>query len=744
MTISAQEIAQSLGDGEGGRGGARGGSTFTVLCPAHNDSSPSLSITERDGNILIKCHAGCSQDAVIFALRERGLWPKGELGGVGKEAWRTANWAPEAQRNPKGIQHPTLGHPSMQWEYRDRQGRLVGYIYRFNREDGGKEILPLSWGVTEDGSKGSWRLKAFNEKRPLYGGQHLLANPKAPVLIVEGEKTADAAKIIFPDYIVLTWPGGSGGVKVVDWSGLSQRKITIWPDADEPGLKAAANIAEILKASGAEGIKLVDLPEDLPKSWDLADEIPEELRLGLDLHILLANAKDFIPSGDKVIDKLNAEMGFVLIGGKACIIIERHVERIGCKMPEYVSLAAMKAKHENRLVQVGMRQVNEFQYWMSHPMRREYDEVVFEPLSERKKVYNLWRGFSYGVEPTGNCSLFLEHVYKNVAQGDEAKGDWIIGFFAQMIQSPRVKPGVSLAVRGNQGCGKSIIGETIGALIKPHWVLVSGSRYVTGNFNSHMGQALLLQSDEGFFAGDPRNTGILKSLITSETHRIEHKGVDSFEVPNYIRLFITSNSHQVVPAEFGERRFATYECGDGNRQDHDFFGEMKRQLKEENGYGALLHHLQTFDLKKVDLWKLPQTEALLQQKQYSMPPFPMFMFEQVLGGTLFGMDWGKGEILRGRLYDAYIAYCDKMKYNHRLSPTHVGIELNNLNPGILTKVTTVGRTEGGERLRERAYILGTLEEWRKIFDGLLSHPVEWEVNYEKELMSFTEEEKELF
>ena len=41
-------------------------------CPAHEDRNPSLSATERDGQVL-HCHAGCMQEAVLEALRGRGL-----------------------------------------------------------------------------------------------------------------------------------------------------------------------------------------------------------------------------------------------------------------------------------------------------------------------------------------------------------------------------------------------------------------------------------------------------------------------------------------------------------------------------------------------------------------------------------------------------------------------------------------------------------------------------------------------
>ena len=47
---------------------------FSACCPAHYDKHPSLSVTETNGKILLKCFAGCSQESVIGALRNLGLW----------------------------------------------------------------------------------------------------------------------------------------------------------------------------------------------------------------------------------------------------------------------------------------------------------------------------------------------------------------------------------------------------------------------------------------------------------------------------------------------------------------------------------------------------------------------------------------------------------------------------------------------------------------------------------------------
>ncbi len=42
--------------------------SFSGLCPAHDDSTPSLSITLVDDKILLKCHTNCALDAICNAL----------------------------------------------------------------------------------------------------------------------------------------------------------------------------------------------------------------------------------------------------------------------------------------------------------------------------------------------------------------------------------------------------------------------------------------------------------------------------------------------------------------------------------------------------------------------------------------------------------------------------------------------------------------------------------------------------
>ncbi len=54
----------------------RCGKGFMARCPAHDDSSPSLSLRESEGRVLVHCFGGCEQGRVLAALRARGLWPE--------------------------------------------------------------------------------------------------------------------------------------------------------------------------------------------------------------------------------------------------------------------------------------------------------------------------------------------------------------------------------------------------------------------------------------------------------------------------------------------------------------------------------------------------------------------------------------------------------------------------------------------------------------------------------------------
>lgn len=150
---------------------------------------------------------------------------------------------------------PTAGAENV-WHYSD-----TFLVARFP----GKQIRPIAW----NGDR--WEFKAPPAPRPLLNLSNLLVRPADPVIVVEGEKAADAASRLFPEQLITTWPSGCKAINKADWSPLIGRRVILWPDADKPGREAMAKLAAKLIREGIERVRIVNPPEDAPEGWDLAD-----------------------------------------------------------------------------------------------------------------------------------------------------------------------------------------------------------------------------------------------------------------------------------------------------------------------------------------------------------------------------------------------------------------------------------------------------------------------------------------
>ena len=94
--------------------------------------------------------------------------------------------------------------PSAHYKYTDKLGATAFYIVRWDfikDNQRKKETRPYTFNV----QKNEWcSNNSYPTPHPLYNLLELISRPDSPVLIVEGEKTVEAAKQLFPDYVVVT------------------------------------------------------------------------------------------------------------------------------------------------------------------------------------------------------------------------------------------------------------------------------------------------------------------------------------------------------------------------------------------------------------------------------------------------------------------------------------------------------------------------------------------------------------
>ena len=138
---------------------------------------------------------------------------------------------------PCNFRHPVHGDPTGRWPWHDAAGRLIGYTYRFDFERDGehdKELLPVTYCTITEGDRTyrAWRAKGIPAPRPLYRLPQLLAETAKPIIFTEGEKKADRALELFPDFASTTTMGGADAPHLTDFSPVAGKPVVIWPDHD--------------------------------------------------------------------------------------------------------------------------------------------------------------------------------------------------------------------------------------------------------------------------------------------------------------------------------------------------------------------------------------------------------------------------------------------------------------------------------------------------------------------------------
>lgn len=261
----------------------RDGGDLRGLCPFHDDHSPSLVVfTGGDGEQRFRCY-GCEAkgDAIEWVRRLEGLdfvaaveRLEGVLGTTpvatarARAAHALHDTAPSCADAIRARLRRMGGKQVGRWQYLDAEGALVGGCLRFDPPEGRKrKEIRYFW---RHGAKWSEQVR---RDAPLYGLPEILAaDPATPILVVEGEKTADAARRC--GFIATTSPYGAGKGDHADWSPLRDRVVLLSPDNDDAGERHVADVSERCRAAGARDVRVVRLADswpEMPPKGDLAD-----------------------------------------------------------------------------------------------------------------------------------------------------------------------------------------------------------------------------------------------------------------------------------------------------------------------------------------------------------------------------------------------------------------------------------------------------------------------------------------
>ena len=143
------------------------------------------------------------------------------------------------------------------WPYKNVAGLIEIFDVRFENMENQKAVITFFW----DGKI----IRAAGAPVLLYDRDRIAADTESPILIVEGAKTAEAAKNV-PGFIPTTWNGGGKKCKQADWTPLKDRRVYIYPDDDQKVYgEKHPKAGELMKWSEQPGVVTAfDIKKKLP------------------------------------------------------------------------------------------------------------------------------------------------------------------------------------------------------------------------------------------------------------------------------------------------------------------------------------------------------------------------------------------------------------------------------------------------------------------------------------------------
>lgn len=420
---------------------------------------------------------------------------------------------------------------------------------------------------------------------------------------------------------------------------------------------------------------------------------------------------------DAEIQELNDEHFIVNIGGKVCIANIDPDPHTGRDVLSLSSSADFRLRYQNRMTPENKSIAV---IWLASPNRRQYRGLTFDPSGTPEGYFNLFTGFP--VEPIkGDCGLYWEHVYSNICSGNVDHYWYVRRWMAHSIQRPDELPGTAVVLRGQQGTGKGVFVDNYGQLFGEHYVTLYRLDQMTGRFNAHIKNVMVLHANEATCRGDKVGEGVLKGLITDTKVPIEYKGKDIITIDNYKRIIVATNEDWAVPMGMDDRRFLVLEVSSAKKENKIYFAAIIEQMAN-GGQEALMYDLLHEDLTGFDVRTVPFSASNFEQKLHSAPAIVNWWFEKLSDGCLtpgeFSQSASKWTIMpsHDQLHGDFAQWCRDAR-THSMSKALFGRALRKLLPGLTLGEARCNQTviDTNGKVRIRYYLLPSLQECRQAF-----------------------------
>jgi hypothetical protein len=275
-------------------------------------------------------------------------------------------------------------------------------------------------------------------------------------------------------------------------------------------------------------------------------------------------------------------------------------------------------------------------WWLRDETIRTYDRMGYfvNNVDCPLKTFNMFTGFAalkHKDMIESDISAILNHV-NILCNHNENDMNFILDWFAQIVQQPNKLPGICIVINGQHGCGKDIFLSWFGTQIigvDNYFKTARPNIDLFGAFNSSRKNIVFYHIEEGNSVMlNETNIEQFKNYITDEYASIQLKQKDNNAlIRNYNHFAISTNSSSPFKIEPTERRFFGIQASNEKCRDSLYFSQLSSAMSDMGVVVGFYNYLLERDISGRDWKNPPQTEYMKSMISASLPDVFHFVNE---------------------------------------------------------------------------------------------------------------------
>ena len=230
-------------------------------------------------------------------------------------------------------------------------------------------------------------------------------------------------------------------------------------------------------------------------------------------------------------------------------------------------------------------------------------------------IFNVFCGYDYQQVDEINDSrvqLWLNHIKEVLANNDESVSEFIINWFAYILQNPGNKTCSCLVFTGDEGCGKTIVSNLFSKLLGIYAEKnITNIDDICGKFNAVLENKKLIVCNELATIDNNKsfNADIMKSIITEDSIVINEKNEPKRTAENVANFILISNDSVPIRISRNDRRYCICECSSKYANNQKYFAPLYESLDDESFMNQIFTFFMKRDISGFNPRVIPQTKA---------------------------------------------------------------------------------------------------------------------------------------